>query len=272
MPTIHPTAILDGDINLADDVEVGPNCVLRGRITIGAGTRLIGNCYLTGTLSMGTGNIVYPFACLGFAAQDVNYPGDMYDPGVSIGSDNQFREYTSVHRATQETPTTIGDRNIFMSASHAGHDVRVASDCTFVSGAMLGGHAWIDDHAIIGGGSGIHQFVRVGTGAMVAGIIICTLDLPPWFLMSGTNNVTSPNLVGMRRSGMPREEIDRRRAIFKLTYRQGLTAKQVVEALRGEGDAVALEYADFIEQARKGACAGQQTRRRLERRGSHADA
>ena len=78
MPTIHPTAVLDGDITLADDVVIGPNCVLQGDISIGTGTRLVGTVYLTGKLSMGQRNYIYPFTCIGFAAQDVNYANDMH--------------------------------------------------------------------------------------------------------------------------------------------------------------------------------------------------
>ena len=104
MPEIHPTAILDGAISLADDVVIGPYCVLKGEITISSGTTLIGNCYLTGKLTMGKENVVYPFSSIGFAPQDIGFPSEQYEPGIVIGDNNVFRENSTIHRATQDRP------------------------------------------------------------------------------------------------------------------------------------------------------------------------
>ena len=120
MPSIHPTAVLEGDVSLADDVAVGPNCVLIGPITIGAGSRLVGNVWLHGPLRMGEGNVVYPFACLGFAPQHAKFDPATAGPGVLIGDGNTIREHVTIHRAfTDEAPTTLGDRNFLMASSHA---------------------------------------------------------------------------------------------------------------------------------------------------------
>ena len=169
MPTIHPTAELNGDITLADDVVIGPNCVLQGDISIGTGTTLVGNVYLTGKLSMGRRNVVYPFSCIGFAGQDVNYSNDIYEPGIVVGNDNTFREGCSVHRATQELPTTIGDNNYFMTTAHVGHDCQIENHVTMVTDSCLGGHVHVQDRVIIGGMGGAHQFTKIGKGAMIAG-------------------------------------------------------------------------------------------------------
>jgi UDP-N-acetylglucosamine acyltransferase len=252
MPQIHSTAILEGDIALADDVVVGPHCVLEGDITIGSGTRLIGNVYLTGKLAIGERNVVYPFSCIGFAAQDVNFPHDKYEPGIVIGDDNTFREGSTVHRATQDAPTTIGNDNMFMTTSHVGHDCQVANNVTIVTYSGLGGHVHVQERVIIGGGTIVHQFVSIGTGAMLGAGLFVTQDIPPFFMLTGINIVGSVNLVGMRRGGMDGEEITRRKDIFKLLYRSGNTIKSSMEVLEQDGDVVAMEYVEFAKSSRRG--------------------
>lgn len=252
MPEIHPTAILDGKISLADDVVIGPHCVLTGDITIGAGTTLIGNCYLTGSLTIGKENTVYPFSTLGFAPQDINYPNDQYEPGLVIGNNNIFREHVTVHRATQETPTTIGHENMFMSSSHVAHDCVVGNNNTLVNCVLLAGHVHLQDRILIGGDAAIHQFVTVGTGAMIIGMGYASYDLLPHFMITGPNIVGSINIVGMRRSGMQNDEILRRTEIYKLIYKSGNTINTSVKQLKDEGDSVAMEYVALIESSRRG--------------------
>ena len=252
MPEIHPTAIIDEQVSLADDVTIGPYCVLSGNISIGAGTTLIGNVYLTGKLDLGESNIVYPFTSIGFAAQDVNFPRDMYQPGIVIGDNNTFREGVTIHRATQERPTTIGDHNLFMTTSHAGHDCQIGNHNTIVTDVSLGGHVHIADNVIIGGGTVVHQFVSIGTGAMVGGGIFITGDVAPHFMATGSNIIGSVNLVGMRRKAFDRAEIKERQDVYKLIYRSGNSIAKSVEALQIIGTPTCLEYVAFIEQSRKG--------------------
>ncbi|MDP7008254.1 MAG: acyl-ACP--UDP-N-acetylglucosamine O-acyltransferase [Phycisphaerales bacterium] len=252
MPTIHPTSIVDTRVQLADDVVIGPNCVLQGDIKIGKGSTLIGNCYLTGKLLMGENNVVYPYACIGFAAQDVHYSHDLYEPGIVIGNNNTFREGTTVHRGTQESPTTIGNDNLFMTTSHVGHDAQIGNNVTIVTNSALGGHVHIHDRVLVGGGSCIHQFVTVGKGAMLAGGTTTTYDILPYFLLSGYNNIGSVNIVGMRRSGMDREEITKRKDVFKMFYRSNLSQTKVLQLLEEQNNSVAQEYIDAVANSRRG--------------------
>ena len=252
MPDIHPTSIVDENITLANDVIIGPHCVLRGNITLGAGTRLIGNNYLTGKLIMGKGNLVYPFACIGFAGQDINYSHEMYEPGIVIGDNNVFREGATVHRSTQKKPTTIGNDNMFMTTSHVGHDCQIANKTTIVTDASLGGHVHVEDGVVVGGGTVIHQFCTLGRGAMLAMGVGTSLDILPYFMLTGNNVVGSINVVGMRRNEMSKEEINRRKEIFKLFYRSGQTIAKIANQLKEDGDGIALEYVQFIENSRRG--------------------
>ncbi len=266
MPQIHQTAILDGNITLADDVVIGPYCVLNGNISIGSGTTVIGNCYLTGDLSIGNGNVLYPFTSIGFAAQDVNHPHDQYDPGIVIGDNNTFREGATVHRATQELPTTIGNGNMFMTTSHVAHDCQIANNCTVVTDVSLAGHVHLQDNVTLGGSANIHQFVTLGKGVLIIGLSYASYDVAPYFMITGGNIVGSINIIGMRRSGMDRSEITRRKEIYKLLYKSGNSIHTSVEKLKEEGDTIALEYVKFIESSRRGVVAPYHPKR-SERRG-----
>ncbi|MHC4989854.1 MAG: acyl-ACP--UDP-N-acetylglucosamine O-acyltransferase [Planctomycetota bacterium] len=258
MADVHPTAILEGEIDLADDAEIGPYCVLRGPVRIGTGTRLIGSVYVQGPARIGARNVVYPFACLGFAPQHARYDPAQPGHGVAVGDDNTFREHVTVHRAfTDEGPTTIGSGNFFMASSHCGHDCRVGDGGTFVQGAVLAGHVTVGDNVMMGGMSGVHQFCQVGRHAMLAGGFTTTKDVPPFFTLTGPNTCGSVNLVGMRRAGMSRDDIEQVRWVFKTLYRRGLSHASALETLRERADEpLVAEFVRFIEQSSRGISRG----------------
>jgi UDP-N-acetylglucosamine acyltransferase len=254
MPTVHPTAILEGEIKLAEDVIVGPCCVLTGPIVLGSGCRLIGHSYLHGPLRAGADNIVYPFSCLGLAPQHAGFDPETPGRGLVIGTGNTFREHVTVHRAfTDEGPTSIGDRNYFMTSSHAGHDCQIGNDCVLVSGALLGGHVLVQDRVTVGGGTVIHQFCRLGRGAMLGGGLANSVDVPPWFMLTGISLCGSVNLVGMRRNGLDHEQIDTVRWVYRTLYREKRSLQSALAVLRERGDdPLVAEYIDFIEGSKRG--------------------
>jgi UDP-N-acetylglucosamine acyltransferase len=262
MAKVHPTAILEGEIDLAGDVVIGPHCVLSApagtRIAIAAGTQLIGNAYLTGPLTIGERNMIYPFVSLGFPPQDLKWDPAVPGAGLVIGRGNTFRESVSIHRATShEKPTVIGDGNYWMACSHAGHDCVVGSNCIFANSTLLGGFVRIDDKVITGGNSGMHQFCRVGRGAMLSGEVAATKDVPPFFMLTGFNLVGSINLIGLRRAGTPRESIDMVRWVFRTLYRSGKSPQQSLETLRTRGDhPIVREYIEFVEGSSRGIVSG----------------
>ncbi len=254
MPKVHGTAILEGEIELADDVEIGPGCILSGPIRVGAGTRMMARATLQGPLVLGEANLVWPGACLGMAPQSARFDPFHPGPGVVIGSRNVFRENVTIHRATHATePTRIGDRNYFMVGSHAGHDVVVGNGCTFANGSLLGGHAVVEDGAITGGNSAVHQFVRVGSGSMISGATAISLDLMPHFMVTANNFAGSLNLVGLRRKGATLAEIEAVRWVYKTICRDGLGIRMAVERLRERAsDPTVARYLDFIAKSKRG--------------------
>jgi UDP-N-acetylglucosamine acyltransferase len=257
---IHPSAIIEGDVQLAPDVAIGPNCVLSAppgtHISIGTGTRLIGHAYLHGPLTLGDGNLIYPFVTLGFSPQDLKWDPNVPGAGLAIGSGNTFREGVTIHRATShETPTRIGDNNYWMSNSHAGHDCLIGSHCIFANGTLLAGFVRIDDRVITGGNSTIHQFCRVGRGAFLSGLMGISMDLAPYFMLTGPNLAGSINLVGLRRSGMPVHDIELVKWVYRTLYRSGLTPKKALDVLQERSDApIVREYIEFIAGSKRGIC------------------
>ena len=256
MPEIHPTAILEGDINLADDVEIGPGCVLTGPVTIGSHTRLIGHVWLNGPLTLGEGNTLYPNACLGFAPQDISWDPKKAGAGLKVGNGNLFREGVNIHRATSDdTPTTLGNDNFIMSNTHIAHDATIGNHCAFTSGTLLAGHCIIDDHVITGGNSAVHQFCRVGRGAMIAGLSATTRDVPPFFMITGINIAGSLNVIGLRRSGMSQEDIEAVRWVYKTINRRGKSLKSALEEMKTRAkEPIVKEYIDFIESTDRAIC------------------
>jgi len=259
MADVHPTAVIEGDVQFADDVSIGPGCVLTGPITIGPSTRLCGNVYLQGPLTLGARNMLFPFVCLGFAPQSVGYDPDEPGCGLEIGNDNTFREGVTIHRAmTDEGPTRVGDHNFFMAGSHAGHDCQIGSHGIFANDTLFAGHVTIGDQVITGGHAVVHQFCRIGRGAMISGLMGVGKDLLPWFLCTGINICGGVNLIGLRRNGFTREQIDTVRWIFKTLYRTGKSIKAATDDLRQRvDDPLIAEYISFIETASRGICPGQ---------------
>jgi UDP-N-acetylglucosamine acyltransferase len=256
MPEIHPSAILDRDVEHADDVQIGPHCVIRGRVRIGAGSRLLGHVYLQGPLELGARNRVYPFTALGFAPQHLAWDPDRPGAGLVIGDDNQIRESVTISRAaSDDVPTRIGSRNYWMVNSHAGHDCEIGSDCVIANGTLLAGSVRIGDGVITGGNVAVHQFCQVGRGALLSGTFGLNKDLPPFFMLTGSNIAGSINLIGMRRSGMPSEQIDDVKWVYKTLYRRGFSYPRALEQLEERADRpIVAEYLAFLRGSKRGLC------------------
>ncbi|MHC5022569.1 MAG: acyl-ACP--UDP-N-acetylglucosamine O-acyltransferase [Planctomycetota bacterium] len=258
MAQVHASTVIEGEVDLAPDVEIGPGCVLTGPMRIGAGTRLLGHVHLQGPLTLGERNLIYPFACLGFAPQSVTYEPTHPGEGLEIGDENVFREGVTISRAmTDEGPTRLGDHNYFMANSHVGHDGQVANRCIFANCVALGGHVHVGDGAVLGGNTVVHQFCQIGRGAMLTGGAAASRDLPPFFMLTGINIAGSVNLVGLRRSGMSAEEIKAVRWVYGVLYRQGLTLAAAQAALAARADEpIVSEYLEFIDRSTRGICSG----------------
>lgn len=249
MGRIDPTSMLGPEVELADDVEIGPGCRLDGRVRLGRGTVLMGYNFLRGPLTVGEGNRFYPFVCVGLEPQDYKFDPSTSGAGTVIGDHNIFREQVTIHRATSESvPTTIGHNNMFMVNTHAGHDSRVGNRCIFANNASIGGHGVIYDQVNIGGSGGVAQKIAVGRLAFVSGTIAATQHIPPFMMSRTIRTVGGINIVGLRRSGMSRDEIDRVKWMFRLIYLQRNARPAILETLRlhAADSPVVQEMLDFL--------------------------
>ena len=199
---IHPQAVVDAKAELAAGVVVGPGAVVGPDVVIGANTWIGPNSVLDGRLRLGRDNRVFPGACLGLEPQDLKYKGAPTE--VVIGDGNTIRECVTINRATDEGErTVVGDRNLLMAYCHLGHNCELGNQIVMSNAIQVAGHVIIEDRAVIGGCLGIHQFVHVGTMAMVGGMTRVERDVPPYCLVEGhPGRVRGLNRVGLRRSGM----------------------------------------------------------------------
>jgi UDP-N-acetylglucosamine acyltransferase len=251
---IHPTAVIDPDAILADDVQVGPYAVIEGPVEIGRGCVIEAHACLCGPLKMGRDNFVGHGAVLGKSPQHRGYCGEA--TSLQIGHGNVFREFVTVHRGTAQGDgvTWIGDRNMFMIGSHLGHDVRVGDGCTVVNNALVAGHVTLLDGCILSGHTAVQQRVRIGRLAMLGGMGATSKDIPPFVLQQGYNCVTGLNIVGLRRSGCAPEAIAALRQAFRIFYREGRTHSGALDRIDIELGAVAevAEFVAFIRESKNG--------------------
>ena len=150
-----------------------------------------------------------------------------------------------------------------MCNSHAGHDTRIADHCVLANGVLLAGHVIVDEWVMIGGNTTVHQFCRIGRGAMLSGSVGAAHDLAPFFMLTGIDVVGSINVIGMRRQGLSKEQIEDIRWVYKTLYRRGLPPSTALAALRERADRpMVAEYIAFIEASRRGLCSGRTATKR----------
>ena len=262
-PRVHPTALVDPAARLGPGTVVGPFAILEGDVRLGEGVTVGPYCHLLGLLTVGANTRFGTGCVIGERPQHTGYQGE--PTAIDIGERNTFREQVTVHRGMPapagRATTTIGHGNLFMVNSHIAHDCVVGNDCVLANGAVVGGHAVIGDRALLSGNSAVHQNCRVGRLALIGGTSAISQDLPPfWICQGGINMLHGVNVIGMRRAGLPREEILAVRQCYKYLNRSGLTIPLALERIEAEFPAVAaaLEIVAFVRATKRGICTGHQ--------------
>jgi UDP-N-acetylglucosamine acyltransferase len=229
---IHPTAIVEDGAELDADVSVGAFAFIGAGVRLGAGTCIHHHATVEGDTHLGADNEVFPYACLGGKTQDLKYAGGR--TGLRIGCGNVFREFGTVHAATADgNDTRIGNHNVFLAYHHIAHECVVGSHCIFSNNGTLAGHVTVEDRAIVGGLSAVHQFCRIGTLAMIGGCTKVVQDVPPFMIIDGNpGQVRGVNKVGMERAGHDAEAIELARHLHKVLYRRGLNRTDALAELR----------------------------------------
>ena len=259
-PLIHPTAIISSEAKLADDVRIGAYAVIDGPVTLDSGCSVDSHAHLIGPLNVGRENAFGSSCVIGGAPQHTAYKGE--PTAVEIGNGNTFREHTTVHRAMPlgvgpgSGVTRIGDANLFLAGAHVAHDCLVGNNAIFANCALLGGHVETGDRVFLSGNSAVHQFCRVGRLAFLSGSSASSKDIPPFWVMQDVNRVCGVNVIGMRRAGVPTNEIQAVRRAFRFIYIERVTISAALMRMEAElGSIPAVrELIDFIRSSKRGIC------------------
>ncbi|MCT4332530.1 acyl-ACP--UDP-N-acetylglucosamine O-acyltransferase [Paracoccus sp. YLB-12] len=243
---IHPTAVIEDGAQLGAGVRIGPFCVVGPQVRLDDGVELKSHVVVTGDTSIGGETTIFPFASIGEVPQDLKFRGEHVR--LQIGARNRIREYVTINPGTEGGGgvTVIGDDGLFMAGSHVAHDCRIGNGVILVNNASVAGHCHLEDDVIIGGLSGVHQWVRIGRGAMIGAVTMVTADVIPYGLVQGPRgHLDGLNLVGLKRRGASRAEIialrDLLAALGQGSFRDTARARSGTEVTGMERDVL-----DFI--------------------------
>ena len=228
---IHPTAVVNQNAQIDPTVRIEPYAVIGSQVSIGANTVVGSHAVIDGLTTIGKDNQIFPGAAIGLEPQDLKYKGA--NSQVIIGDRNRIREYVTINRATEEgEATVIGDDNLLMAYSHVGHNCQIKNEVVIANSVAIAGHVQIESMAIISGVLGIHQFVHIGTMAMVGGMSRISRDVPPYMTVEGNPaRVRTLNLIGLKRRGIDKNEIQQLKKAFRLLYLQHHPLKDAIAQL-----------------------------------------
>ncbi len=253
---IHPTAIVHPDAVLGEGVEVGPWALIDGTVKIGARTKIGPRVTIEGHTTIGEDNVIFTGAVVGSMTQDKKFDG-----GVSylkIGDRNMIREYATLNPGTLNgTETVVGNDNLLMAYCHVAHDCVIGNGATLANNATLAGHVIVEDKAIIGGLSAVHQFVRIGKLSITGGCSKVVQDIPPFMMVDGhPAQAFGINSIGLDRAGFAAEEKSAIKKAFKIIFKSGLILKNVIAQIRKDipPSPSIQTIIDFLETSERGIC------------------
>ena len=259
MTQVHSTAIVDAKAELDSAVTVGPYAVIGLHVKIGANTTVGAHCVIEGRTTIGRDNRIFQFASLGAAPQDKKYAGEPTE--LDIGDRNTIREFCTFNLGTaQDTgKTRVGDDNWIMAYAHIAHDCQLGNQIILANNATLAGHVHLGDWVIIGGLTGVHQFVKVGAHVMAGFASHVSQDVPPFMMVDGNPlAVRGFNVEGLRRRGFSAARLAAVKQMHRLLYRQGRTLEEAragINALAAELPDAAADIAlmtDFLSNVTRG--------------------
>jgi UDP-N-acetylglucosamine acyltransferase len=265
MRKIHPTAIVDPQAQLGEDVEVGPYCVIEGPVKVGRGTVLRPHVTLLGDTTIGEANVLHPGVVLGAPPQDLKHSGVL--TRLVVGDRNQIREHVTFHPGTVKGGglTTVGSDGLYMVGCHVAHDGRIGDFVILANHVLLAGHVTVGDRAIMNGAAACHHFSTIGRLSYVGGLTRITRDIPPFTIAEGHPvRIRGANVVGMRRAGIPADDVERvKDAVHAIFVSDKEPARVAMERVLAEnpGCAVVKELVDFTRASEAGRNGRQAERR-----------
>ncbi|HOK05709.1 MAG TPA: acyl-ACP--UDP-N-acetylglucosamine O-acyltransferase [Syntrophales bacterium] len=254
---IHPTAVVSPEAVVSEGVEIGPYSIIGPDVTIGMGTKIGPHVVIEAHTDIGEGCRIYPFASIGAAPQDLKFRGEV--TRVIIGRFNTIREFATIHRATAADigVTVLGDHNLIMAYCHVAHNCKLGNHIVMANAANLAGHIHVEDYAIIGGMTGIHQFTRIGAHCIIGGCSAVPKDIPPYVMASGNMaRLYGLNMIGLRRRGFKEETIAALKAAYRIVFRSKLLLRDALLRVRDEVPDLpeVRHFLAFIENSQRGVC------------------
>lgn len=234
-PQIHPTAIVDQAAQLGPGVTVGPYSIIEGRVAIGSETQIGPHVVIRDFTTIGERCRIFQFTVLGEIPQDLKFKGE--ESRLVIGDDNTIREFATMHRGTAGGGgvTSIGNHSLFMAYTHVAHDCRVGDRVIMSNAATLGGHILVEDHAILGGLSAVHQFGRIGRFAFIGGCSAVHRDVPPYAMAVGNRaKLVGLNLVGLKRQGFSDATLQSLKRAYEILFMSEFNLKEAMARVRQE--------------------------------------
>ena len=250
MTDIHATAVIESGAQLAEGVRIGPYCCIGPDVSLGEGVQLKSHCVVDGRTSIGPNTHIYPFASIGHQPQDQKYNGEA--SSLEIGCNNVIREYVTMNPGTEGggMVTRIGNNCLFMVGAHVAHDCQIDDHVIMVNNATLGGHVTVEEWAVIGGLSAVHQFVRIGKHAMIGGKTGVADDVIPYGSVIGNRaRLSGLNIIGLKRRDFSRDDIHNLRKAYRLIFAEEGTMSerlQDVAEIFSDNQAV-MEIVNFIQ-------------------------
>ncbi len=231
--SLHPTAIVHPEARIGEGCSIGPFCVIGAEVVLGSGNRLHSHVVIDGCTHLGRDNEIFPFVSLGLRTQDLKWRGGRCR--TEIGDANTFREGVTVHSATGDCEVTrIGSHNQILAFSHVAHNC-ILGDHIILSTAGLAGHVIVEDRAVVGGHSLVHQYCRIGTMSIVGGCSKVVQDVPPYMLVDGNPAETRAiNKVGLERNNLSEEAIAALKQAHRLLFRDNLSLSNALARLEAE--------------------------------------
>jgi UDP-N-acetylglucosamine acyltransferase len=254
---IHPTAIVSPEANLEEGVEIGPYTIIGPDVNIGKNTVIGPHVVIDAHTDIGEGCRIFQFASIGAIPQDLKFKGE--NTRVIIGNYNTIREFATIHQATSADIgiTVIGDRNLLMAYTHVAHNCKLGNHIIMGNAANLAGHIHIEDHAIISGMTGIHQFTRIGAHCFIGGASAVSKDIPPFVLASGNYaKLYGLNIIGLKRRGFKEETIRALKESYRIIFRSSLLLRVAIEKVKNEVEDLPeiQQLITFIQKSERGIC------------------
>ena len=245
---IHPSAHIEPGAVIGDGARIGPFSLIGAEVTLGAGVEVKSHAVVTGWTDIGVGTVIFPFACVGEIPQDLKFAGER--TRLIVGARCRIREGATLNTGTAGGGgvTRVGDDCLLMTGAHVGHDAVLGNRVILANQVAVAGHCGIGDDVIIGGLSGIHQFVRIGRGAIIGAVTMVTNDVLPFGLVQGPRGILDGlNLVGLKRRGVERADITAMRAAYQMLAQGEGTFLDRTRRLAEETDSSYVrEMTDFI--------------------------